>query len=265
MGMEMNRDLVADANENLRTAFERLAAHSPEGATAQFGTVPVAATGIDVPFFNRVLVLGPPDPDELGAAVDWMADREAPFLVTVAESALDAVREHADDVGIVETDDTQPGMALPSLSDLEAGGHSDATIEPVTDQKDLNDFVRVSAMAFDMPIDVAQRTMPESVLDDDELRPFVGRIDRKAVGCGMLHHRDDVAGVYTIGVQEAFRERGIGEAITREVLRAGQEAGCRVGVLQSSEMAYSLYEGMGFETVVDYQQFVLDGPGETLD
>ena len=43
--------------------------------------------------------------------------------------------------------------------------------------------------------------------------------------------------------------------MTREVLRAGREAGCQVGVLHSSEMGYPLYERMGFETVVTYQQF----------
>lgn len=252
----MNRDLVADSNENLRTAFDRLAEHSPPGATDKFGTVSAATTGIPVPFFNRVFVFSRPDPDELGAAVEWLADRDNPFLVTVAEPALESVESHADEVGLARTGETQPGMALRSLSDIE-GGDCVADISPVTDRDDLNDFVRVSAMAFEMPLDVAQRTMPESVLADDQLRPFVGRVGGKTVACGMLHQRGDVAGVYTVGVQEAFRERGIGEAMTREVLRAGRESGCQVGILQSSEMGYSLYEGMGFETVVEYHQFEL--------
>lgn len=64
-----------------------------------------------------------------------------------------------------------------------------------------------------------------------------------------------MAGVYSVGVVEAFRRRGIGEAMTRAVLRAGREAGCRVAVLQSSEMGRPLYERMGFETVVTYHHF----------
>jgi predicted acetyltransferase len=65
----------------------------------------------------------------------------------------------------------------------------------------------------------------------------------------------DVAGVYSIGVVEEFRRRGIGDAMSRAVLRAGHEAGCQVGVLQLSEMGYPLYEQLGFETVVTYHQF----------
>ena len=64
-----------------------------------------------------------------------------------------------------------------------------------------------------------------------------------------------VAGVYTIGVVEEYRRQGLGEAMTGAVLRAGRDAGCQVGVLQSSEMGYPLYRSMGFETVVTYHHF----------
>ena len=43
--------------------------------------------------------------------------------------------------------------------------------------------------------------------------------------------------------------------MSRAVLRAGRDAGCRVGVLQSSEMGYPRYQEMGFETVVTDHQF----------
>lgn len=83
----------------------------------------------------------------------------------------------------------------------------------------------------------------------------MGRVDDKPVACGLLVRTDDVAGVYTIGVVDEFRRQGIGEAMTWAVLHAGYERGCRVGVLQSSDMAYTLYEKMGFETVVTYHHF----------
>ena len=50
--------------------------------------------------------------------------------------------------------------------------------------------------------------------------------------------------------------RGIGEAISRQVLRAGADVGCEVGVLQASPMGHPLYEKMGFEEVIDYRQLV---------
>ena len=65
----------------------------------------------------------------------------------------------------------------------------------------------------------------------------------------------DTAGVYSIGVVEGYRRRGIGRAMTLAVLRLGRDAGCRIGVLQSSEMGYPLYEAMGFESVETYHHF----------
>ena len=61
--------------------------------------------------------------------------------------------------------------------------------------------------------------------------------------------------VYSIGVVEDARRRGIGKAMTLAVLRLGRDAGCRIGVLQSSKMGYPRYEAMGFESVETYHHF----------
>ena len=52
-------------------------------------------------------------------------------------------------------------------------------------------------------------------------------------------------------------ERVLIGASSREsaVLRAGRDAGAEVGVLQSTEMTHSVYERMGFETIVEYHPF----------
>ncbi|MFC7192206.1 GNAT family N-acetyltransferase [Halocatena marina] len=80
-------------------------------------------------------------------------------------------------------------------------------------------------------------------------------MDGRPAATGLLIQSGHVAGVYSIGVVEEFRRRGIGKAMSWEVLRAGREAGCQVGVLQSSEMGSPLYEKMGFETTVTYHHF----------
>lgn len=47
--------------------------------------------------------------------------------------------------------------------------------------------------------------------------------------------------------------------MTWATLRAGRDAGRRVGLPQSSEMGVPVYERMGFETVVTYRHFAPAG------
>lgn len=149
-------------------------------------------------------------------------------------------------------DDTQPGMAMASLDDIPPND-SDAEIGEVSDTDDFAAFCSVAASVFEMPLDVAEYVYQAALAADRRL--FIGRVDGQTAACGLLVETGDVAGVYTIGVLEEFRRKGMGEAMSWAVLRGGRDAGCQVGVLQSSDMAQPLYEKMGFETVVTYHNY----------
>ncbi len=248
----MTRDLATDANDNLRRAFVTLAEETPAGETRQFGPLATASAGLPAPLYNRVFVFDPPPSDALAAAVDWMSGRDVPFWVTVTGSALEAARTQLAELNLIKAAE-QPGMAMDSLDEVPPPA-SVAEIAEVTTRDDLADFIRVAASVFGTPPDVAEAVYQAAWAADHD-RLFLARVDGHPAGCGLLIRTGDVAGVYTIGVVEAFRRQGIGEAVSRAVLRAGRDAGCNIGALQSSEMAYPLYEQMGFETVVTYHQF----------
>jgi GNAT superfamily N-acetyltransferase len=250
----MIRDSVADANGNFAATFVRLSDHSSTGGSHTVGDVTAVSSGFEIPFFNRVFVFTSPARDDLAAAVEWMVARGDPFLVTVADTALPATKPLASDFGLESTGDTQPGMVLPSLDEI-PNSDDRVDIESVTDTAGLATFAEISAATFEMPLGIASEAMPESTLSEETLEPLLARVDGVPVGCGLLARSDDIAGVYTIGVLEEYRRRGIGEALTWGVLRAGREAGCEVGILQSSQLGYSVYEKMGFETIVEYHQF----------
>lgn len=256
----MGRNLVADVNENLRSAGVRVATHSPDGETRHFGGITAACTGIPASYFNRIFVFDTPTDDQLAAAVSWMTDRDVPFLVTVAGPAIEGVAELTDYLGLRRNDElnwtaeaTQPGMALPSLDAIPAT-ESTVSIAEVTDSDGFDDFVTSFRTIFEAPRDhVTQLYRP--LLSVEESRLFFGRVEGVPVACGRLEQSGDAAGVHNIGVVEEFRRQGIGEALSWAVLRAGREAGCDIGVLQSSEMGHHLYERMGFETVIDYHHY----------
>ena len=248
----MTRDLVAATNENLRSAFAILAAEAQTGECRQFGPLTAACAGVAVPLFNRVFVFDAPSSGDLSAAVAWLSERDVPFRVTVTEPVVEEVTNHRGDFDLAKAGE-QPGMAMGSLDELPSPD-SVANIAAVTGPEDRDDFSTVTASAFGMPPDVVAQ-VDQAALAADDMRPFLGRVDGRPAASGLLVQSGDVAGLYWIGVVEEFRRQGIGEAMSWAVLRAGREAGCHVGVLQSSEMGYPLYERMGFEPVVTYHQF----------
>lgn len=241
------------ANSNYQRSLTGLAADLPEGETDYFGPLTAVASGIPSPTYNRVFVFEPPHRDDFATAVTWVAEHHVPFRVTTTESALADVEALADQVGLVRSNDSNPGMVLRSLDDSPSN-ESEADIIEVTTAEELDEFVTVAATVFGMPLEVSKRVY-QTALEANGSQAFLGCVDDKPAACGLLFRSGDVAGVYSIGVAEPFRRQGIGEAMTWAVLRSGQAAGCNAGVLQSSETAVPLYERMGFETVVTYHHF----------
>lgn len=250
----MGTDLVSSANRNLQTAFRKLANHVPGGETNQFGSIQVAFSGLPVPIYNRAFVFDTPHGDNLRNAISWMTDREEPFWMTVSERVLTDFESILSELPLEKTDRVDPGMALELGEEIPANS-TDAEISSLADESELGEIARISASVFETPIDIARQAYQPSLLDDDTTQVFIGRVDGQPAASGLMVRSGDVVGVYTIGVLEEYRRRGIGEAMTWEVIRTGRDVGCRLAVLQSSEMAYSLYEKMGFETVVTYHHF----------
>jgi GNAT superfamily N-acetyltransferase len=152
----------------------------------------------------------------------------------------------------------QPGVRLRSTRPRRPG-EGDAEILTATDPAQLGDFAVVASEAFGAPLEAASTLSPASTLDDERCSWFLGYLDDEPAACGQLFRTADVAGVYSIGVRERFRRRGLGAAITAAVLAAGRDSGCSIGVLQASPMGAPVYDRMGFETVTQYHRFAPAG------
>lgn len=248
----MSSEYVAALHDNYRAAFVGLADRRAGGETARFGQVAVASAGLPFPEYNRAFVFDPPSGEDLDAAVSWLRDRDGPYWVTTTTPVIEAVDGFPAAFDLEKSHD-DPGMVLWPLTEIPLR-RPPAAVVSVTDEPTLDEFVSVFTAVFDRPAEsTVQAYRP--LLSDERTGMFLGRVDGQAVACGVLSRTDRVAGVYAVGVREAFRRRGLGEFMTWEVLRAGRDAGCRIGVLQSSELGYPLYESMGFETVVTYHHF----------
>lgn len=248
--------VLAHVNDNWVAWLEAVTDHIGAGASRRFGSVAAASAGVPIPLFNQTFVFQKPDPDDLAAAVSWMSERAVPFWVTVPAALVGQVDQLADELGLVLSEGSMPGMALSPLQDRVEAPSSAVKIVPVTNPGQLEDVAVVTAEAFGAPLEPARALAPTSMLDDDRMEWFVGYVDGEAAACGQLLRTGPVAGVYAIAVREAFRRHGIGEAVSWQVLQAGVEAGCEIGALQASPMGEPVYQQMGFQEVVRYHHFV---------
>lgn len=248
-------ELAAAVRTNWQLTLQRLARHSADGDDERFDGVAATFAGVPVPFFNQVFVLEPvADPDALEAAIAWADGWGLPYVVTLSASLDDELRL-VEEQGLERDAGTTPGMALAPLEGVDGGRPADDELEvAVARPGDRGAIAAVTAEAFGLSAQVAERLVPVGMFDDPRTVWFVARLDGRVVGCALaVRDESGVVGVYNVAVAPSHRRRGYGTALTAAALDVGAAAGCHTGVLQSSEIGYSVYERMGFRRVADYR------------
>lgn len=96
---------------------------------------------------------------------------------------------------------------------------------------------------------------PESVWQH-----YVGLLDGKPVAYGSAFYATGVVGIYNVGTFPEARKRGIGSAITKQLLLDARDRGYRVGTLQSSQMGLNMYQKMGFKRYFDIDYYAPASP-----
>jgi ribosomal protein S18 acetylase RimI-like enzyme len=66
----------------------------------------------------------------------------------------------------------------------------------------------------------------------------------------------DDCGIYAVGTAPEWRRRGIARTLVQHALADSHRRGARTASLQSTPMAVTLYESLGFEAVGRYEEWV---------
>lgn len=107
----------------------------------------------------------------------------------------------------------------------------------------LSAFKEVSQIGADMSR--AQNLMGYG--DELAVQNFVGYEGDVPVATATVHLTEGVAGIYAVSTLEQHRGKGYGRAITAHCMAWGQNRGCRLAVLQASQMGLPVYQKLGFE------------------
>ncbi len=84
---------------------------------------------------------------------------------------------------------------------------------------------------------------------------YLGLMEGEPVSASTMFLGAGVAGIYNVGTLETARGRGIGSLMTAVPLLDAHRKGYQWGVLQSSQMGFSVYQKLGFEKVCDMEHF----------
>jgi GNAT superfamily N-acetyltransferase len=87
-------------------------------------------------------------------------------------------------------------------------------------------------------------------------RLFIGRVDGVAVGTSLAFVSRDVVGLYGVGTAPENRGRGYGGAMTVAGIKWGRRRGATLGVLESSDAGFRVYQRLGFRTVCETTAWV---------
>lgn len=264
-------DVVHDLSpESLARANEANLAEGFAGYTRAYGGEVVdepdllwCATGFGSTGWNRVprANLSPESVDE---RIEWVKSRaralNVPFGWDVGPSMrpLD-LGEHLQRHGLTHGED-EPAMGvalahLPSaLPELEG-----VTIERVRDRATMELWARASCAGFEMPDSIAEPLVAASSRDDlgdDAGRAYyLAWLHGEPVATSALAPQAGVAGIFAVSTVTASRRRGIGAAVTLAALLDGRDRGFHIGVLQASEMGYSVYASLGFTEQFRYHVY----------
>jgi GNAT superfamily N-acetyltransferase len=251
--MEPGRALIQAATRSYFGSYRTLVQHVAGAEARHLGRVFAFTTGVPVSIFNCVLVDEAPDPDDVDAAIGWLADANVPYLFSVPERLLADLAPIAERHALRQAAWLVPHMALapPDTIPDPAPG---VAVRSVTDGESARAF-RDALGATGMPPSMAERLIPDSLLRDDDVRGFVAELDGRPVGTSLAIRTGDVAGVYAVGTAPSARRRGVGTAATWAAVEACRRWSSPVAVLQSSEMGFGLYEAMGFRTVTRSAEF----------
>jgi len=100
-----------------------------------------------------------------------------------------------------------------------------------------------------------QRGMVERTRGMEGVSLHLGLFEGRPVARSMAMVREGLVGVYNVYVPPTQRRRGFGAALTSAAIEAGRAGGATAACLESTELGFTVYEGMGFRKVDDYVVF----------
>jgi GNAT superfamily N-acetyltransferase len=232
------------------------------------GIVFSRSTLLGGPHFNKITVFNLDLPAErvLALADEFFAGPGSYGVLIDAD--LGHPLEHLLRARDYRVDDEEPGMVLPSIPTPPAPPPN-LTIRRVTDEVTLYGFWYANDPPPPVPGRPREALAPEPFTNltqffnpslacalDPDIALFAGYVDGRPVACSALYRVGEIAEIGAVGTMPAYRNRGIGAAMTWAAIAEGAARGCTTAALRASHMGFPVYRRMGFQTACTLRMYV---------
>lgn len=240
---------------NFAATFAVICALIPGGWAEEVQGVPVAVSGVPVPFFNAAWPAADAPEGAIRSAIDRLRESGLPFVVHVPADAAGPAQVAASH-GLAARG-RLPCFALEPT--IVPNPPADLRIERV-DAKNLEAFHDATVAGYEMPASLVEQFYPAAIVNDARIRAFVGRLDGQPVATSLASRTGETVGIYSVATAPGARGRGIGTAMTWHLLRDA-DPGWTLAVLQASDMGRPIYERMGFSLVREFDEYMAPPAG----
>ena len=209
---------------------------------------------------NMAMVAGAIDVPSLAALTEaTFTARGWPFSVWTREHADAALEDALRRAGYTEITCT-PGMALLPGAATAPPRRAHVAVRPVADETSRAAYADVMGEAY-----AVYGAPPESTrahfarlesLHGPSTRAFLAWVDGEPLAGAALYVSHGVGGVGWVGTRPRAFGRGLGAAVTWEVVQEGLRRRVRCFSLQASPMGAAIYARIGFTTPTRYRVFI---------
>lgn len=231
---------------------------SNDAGRTKAGSLDRIVTGIPSGLFN--LVMGETDKKGLQEQIDYFRGIKLPFLWGLDHGTNPSLFEDLKGNGLVHCGVMQGVMGSLNKPYPEKKLPSEYKLEPITSDKDLNDFCDLVGEVFAIsgqPLE-GLRIAAKNMMKEGKMTHWLARKNGEAVSTISIFQERDVATFWNGATKPELRKQGISTALRTLALNdaIAKEAKLGGSYLMAAGMAYNICRSFGFETKWKFDYFL---------
>ena len=247
-----NAALTAQEHHLYMDAFETLTECVDCGYVDRHGGVFTAVTHSPIALFNILLVEeDDATPDDFASAIDAIAQVGVPYSTHLRRGIDDRMRPVVEASPMERSDVTVPGMVMEPVLDHDPPAGLEVRVGRHPDL--FASHCDIVSEAFGIPLELVATFMTDAFREHPQVTFYLGLVGGEPVATSFGFRRGTAVTLFNVATREAHRRKGYGAAMT--MLPA---IGAERAFLQASQAGLPVYEGLGFRSIVEYEEWTAE-------